>query len=95
MFDTAIQKIVCQAVVSDQYRARLLGSDRAEVLRSSGLNFREQEALLSIHAETIEEFAAGVERIMRQWKQTGNRLGSREIVALRGLIAMEIRPRNG
>ena len=74
MGETAIQKLVCQAVVSDQYRIRLLGSDRADVLRTSGLDEQEQEALLAIPAHTIEEFAAGVERMARQWKRTGTRV---------------------
>ena len=65
MCETAIQKLVCQAVVSDSYRNRLLGSERAEVLRTAGLDAKEQEALLSIRAATIEEFAAGVERMTR------------------------------
>ncbi len=95
MYDTAIQKIVCQAVVSDHFRARLLGSDRAEVLRSSGLDAVGQEALLSISADTIEEFAAGIERMMRQWKRAGGRKDTRETVAVRGLLAMEIPPRTG
>ena len=95
MCDTAIQKLVCQAVVSDHYRTRLLGPDRAEVLRTSGLDAREQEALLSIQAVTIEEFAAGVERVTRLWKREEKRLAAREAVVLRGLIAMEITPRSG
>jgi hypothetical protein len=95
MYDTAIQKLVCQAVVSDHFRVRLLGSDRAEVLRTSGLGEVEQEALLSIPANTIEEFAAGIERMIRQRKQAGDRLDSQESVAVRGLLAMEIPPRTG
>jgi hypothetical protein len=95
MYDTAIQMIVCQAVVSDRYRARLLGSDRAEVLRTSGLDTLEQEALLSIQAETIEEFAAGVERVMRQWKQAVGRVDFREPIAVRKLLVVEIPPRTG
>ena len=95
MYDTAIQKIVCKAVVSDHFRARLLGTDRAEVLRSSGLDAVEQEALLSISADTIEEFAAGVERMMRQWRQAGGRMETRETVPVHGLLAMEIPPRTG
>jgi hypothetical protein len=95
MDDTAVQKIVCQAVVSDQYRARLLGSDREEVLRCSGLDASEQEALLAIHAETIEEFAAGVERVTRLWKRAGNRLPGREPIAIRQLIEVDLPPRSG
>jgi hypothetical protein len=92
MGETAIQRLVCQAVVSDQYRNRLLGSERAEVLRTSGLDEQEQEALLSIPARTIEEFATGVERMARQWKRAGMGSIARETAALRGLIEVELPP---
>jgi hypothetical protein len=95
MLDTAIQKIVCQAVVSDVFRARLLGSEREDVLRSSGLDAAEQEALLSIRADTIEEFAAGVERVVRQARQAGSRSDPWESPAVRGWLAMELPPRSG
>ncbi len=90
MGETAIQKLVCQAVVSDQYRIRLLGSDRADVLRTSGLDEQEQEALLSIPARTIEEFAAGVERMARQWKRAGMGSIARETAVIRGMVEVEI-----
>jgi len=90
MGETAIQKLVCQAVVSDQYRIRLLGSDRADVLRTSGLDEQEQEALLAIQAHTIEEFAAGVERMARQWKRAGSGSIARETAAIRGMIEVEL-----
>jgi hypothetical protein len=95
MYDTAIQRLVCQAVVSDRFRARLLGSDRAEVLRASGLGAVEQKELLSIPADTLEEFAAGIERMMRQGKPAGDRPDVGESVAIRGLLAVEIPPRTG
>jgi hypothetical protein len=94
MCEAAIQKLVCQAVVSDHYRTRLLGSDRAEVLRTSGLDEQEQEALLAIPARTIEEFAAGVERIARLRKRTGSRAIARETAPVRGLIEVELPPRS-
>jgi hypothetical protein len=92
MDETAIQRLVCQAVVSDHYRIRLLGSERAEVLRTSGLEEKEQEALLSIPAGTIEEFAAGVERMARQWKRAGTGSMARETAAIRGMIEVEFPP---
>ena len=95
MNDTAVQKIVCQAVVSDQYRAKLLSSERVEVLRCAGLDSREQEALLAIRADTIEEFAAGVERVTRLWKQAANRIPGKEPCEIRRLIEVEIPPRSG
>jgi|GEM_PF-6334684 hypothetical protein len=93
MGETSIQKLVCQAVVSDHYRIRLLGSERAEVLRTSGLDEQEQQALLSIPARTIEEFAAGVERMTRQWRRAGMGSGARETAVMRGLIEVELPPR--
>ncbi len=90
MGETAIQKLVCQAVISDQYRIRLLGSDRADVLRTSGLDEKEQEAVLAIPARTIEEFAAGVERMARQWKRAGSGSIARETAAMRGMVEVEL-----
>jgi hypothetical protein len=95
MCEAAIQKLVCQAVVSDQYRSRLLSSDRAEVLRTSGLTEKEQSALMSIPARTIEEFAAGVELLTRQWKRTGKEFPARETAPVCGWIEMELPPRSG
>jgi hypothetical protein len=92
MCDTEIQKIVCRAVITDAYRARLLGSDRESVLRSSGLDAGEEKALMSIQAETIEEFATGVERWMRLSKQSGNRFRKREPISIPGMVAIELPP---
>jgi hypothetical protein len=93
MDDTAIQKLVCQAVVSDQYRARLLGPGRLDVLRRSGLDAREQETLLAIRAETIEEFASGVERAMRLWRRAGKRSSDEKPLVLPRLIEADLPPR--
>jgi hypothetical protein len=90
MTDIAIQQMVCRAVVSDQYRLKLLGADRAEVLRASGLDAREQEALLEIQAETIEDFAASVERALRHWRRSALRRTPVESVPDRGMVAVEI-----
>jgi hypothetical protein len=95
MCETAIQKLVCQAVVSDSYRNRLLGSERAEVLRTAGLDAKEQEALLSIRAATIEEFAAGVERMTRLWKRAEKGTLVGEPAVLRRWIRSELPPRGG
>ncbi len=94
MSDSVIQKLVCQAVVSDQYRARLLGSDRAEVLRTSGLDEFDQEALLGIQAQTLEEFAAGIERMARRRKQAVLAAAPNAGAVLRGWIELEIPPRS-
>jgi hypothetical protein len=48
--------------------------------------------LLSISAGTIEEFAAGVERMARQWKRAGTGSMARETAAIRGMIEVELPP---
>lgn len=88
MSETVIQQIVCQAVVSERFRDRLLGVEREEILRTSDLDKREQEAFLAISAETIEEFAIGVERVMREWKQGTNRIRCRETLPMPSLISI-------
>ncbi|MBN1438405.1 MAG: hypothetical protein JW929_03260 [Anaerolineales bacterium] len=95
MHNSAIQRIVCQAVVSDAYRARLLGSDRVQLLRSAGLDPREQEALLAIQAETIEEFAAGVERVARLWRQAAHKVQGYAAFEFRRPIEVDLPPRSG
>ena len=92
MCETAIHQIVCRAVVSERFRDRLLGAEREEVLRTADLDPREREAFLSIPAETIEEFAAGVERVLRGWRQGTNRIHCREILPVHRCIPM-IEPR--
>ncbi len=92
MSEAAIQQIVCRAVVNERFRNRLLGGEREEVLRTSDLDLREQEAYLAIPAETIEEFAAGVERVMRGWKRSTNRFRRRETHPEPSLIPM-VEPR--
>ena len=93
MSEIAIQRMICRAVVSEQYRNRLLGSDREKVLRASELEVREREAFLAISAETIEEFAAGVERAMRSWKRRAKLTRSVENLPIRNLISIDIHRR--
>jgi hypothetical protein len=92
MSEAAIQKIVCMAVVSDRFRAQLLGMDRAAVLSEHGLIGREYEALMEISASTIEDFAAGVERLLRVWRraEAGGRV--REPVPLAGCLVANLPP---
>lgn len=93
MTEAAIQKIVCMAVVSGRFRSQLLGEERPEVLRSFGLDAKEQEALMGIHAGTIEEFAAGVERFTRAWKRSESGSRSMEPVSIPGWIPIDAPPR--
>jgi hypothetical protein len=95
MCEIAIQQIVCRAVVSERFRVRLLGATREEVLHTADLDPREQEAFLAIPADTIEEFAAGVERVMRGWKQAINRNRCREVLPMPSLIPMVAPRREG
>jgi hypothetical protein len=95
MSDNAIQQLVGRAVVSDKFRARLLGAERADILRTSDLDPREQDALRAIPAATIEEFAAGVERVMRGWKQAANRIHGREPLPMPSLLPITAPRREG
>jgi hypothetical protein len=92
MSTEAIQKIICKAVVSDEFRSLLLGPNRAELLRDSGLEDPELEALAEIRAETIDEFAAGVERWMRMSRREANRVLPEKSLAVRKMIRMEAPP---
>jgi hypothetical protein len=94
MNEAAIQQIVCRALVSERFRHRLLGEDREDVLRTSDLDPRELEAFMAIPAETIEEFAAGVERVMRGWRKATNRVHHRETLPTPSPIPLTA-PRGG
>jgi hypothetical protein len=93
MTEAAIHKVVCMAVVSGRFRSQLLGDERPELLRSFGLDAKEQEALMDIHAGTIEEFAAGVERLIRGWRRTENSSRCMEPVSIPGWISIDAPPR--
>jgi hypothetical protein len=95
MCEAAIQRIVCRAMVSERFRDRLLGAEREAVLRISDLDQREMEAFLAIPAETIEEFAAGVERVMRGCKHATNRICCRETLSMPSWIPMVAPHREG
>jgi hypothetical protein len=94
MTEAAIQKIVCMAVVSGRFRSQLLGEERPAVLRSfGGLDAREQEALMGIQAGTIEEFAAGVERLVHGWRRTDIDPHSLKPVSIPGWIPIDSPPK--
>ena len=95
MSEAAIQQIICRAVVSERFRDRLLGADREQVLRSSNLDQREREAFLAISAETIEEFAAGVERAMRSWKRGAKKDHCMESLPIHNPISIDTPGRKG
>jgi hypothetical protein len=95
MCEIAIHQIVCRAVVSERFRDRLLGAEREEILQTVDLDAREREAFLSIPAETIEEFAAGVERVLRGWRRGTNRIHCREILPAHSCIPMIEHRREG
>jgi len=95
MSEAAIQQMICRAVVSERFRDRLLGTDREEVLRNSDLDEREREAFLAISADTIEEFAAGVERAMRSWKRGAKKNHCRESVPIHHLSSIDTPGRRG
>ncbi len=89
MSEDAIQRIICRAVVSERFRDQLLGVDRGEILRNSDLDPLERVAFLAIPAETIEEFAAGVERAIRSLKRGGNTNHCRERLPIHDLSSID------
>ena len=63
-----LNEVVGKAIISDSFRAGLLGSQRAETLRlfEDKLDADEQQALLGIQAETFADFAAAIELLIEQ-----------------------------
>jgi hypothetical protein len=61
----ALQLMVGRAVVSDEYRKGILNGRKAELIRELDLDPRESAAVLAIHASTLAEFAAAVDRIAK------------------------------
>jgi hypothetical protein len=63
-----LNEVVGQAIISDSFRAGLLSSQRAEVLRSfeDKLDAEERQAVLGIQAEAFADFAAAIELLIEQ-----------------------------
>lgn len=70
MSTDGINRMLGEAVISDRFRAGLLNEQRAELVSDPRfqLEVDETAALLSIQAETLQQFAAAVERYIEQRK---------------------------
>ncbi len=64
MSTDGINRMLGEAVISDRFRAGLLNGQRAELVGDPRFQLEADEtaALLSIQADTLQQFAAAVER---------------------------------
>jgi len=63
MSKIALQKIVGKAVISDNFRARLLDERRADLIDGFDLEPQERDQVLAIQAQTLADFAAEIQQI--------------------------------
>lgn len=59
-----LHRIVGKAIVSKKFREGILNGKRAELIQGFNLEAEEFGALMSIRAETLPEFARGVNTIL-------------------------------
>ena len=71
----AVQQIIGQALVSQSFSQQLLNSRRAVLLSQYDLLPQERQFLLSIQAETLQEFVQAVEGQMGE--QTNGQIANR------------------
>ncbi len=64
-----LQKLVGQAVISDDFRAGLMNERRAELLRLANLEPDELAAITAIRAANFAEFSAAVEALIEAREQ--------------------------
>jgi hypothetical protein len=64
MSTVRLNKLVGQAIVSENFRAKLLNGQRARLLAEWELEPVEAQSILSIRAGNLEEFAQGICRIL-------------------------------
>ena len=60
-----LQFMVGRAVISEEYRAGILNGHKAELIRDLDLEPGETAQVMAIHATSLTEFAAEVERIVQ------------------------------
>ncbi len=65
-----LERLVCTAVISTRFRHKLLNGSRAQMLDEFELTAEEREFLLSIQAETVQEFATS---LLHWLKEKGGR----------------------
>ena len=62
----ALEMLVGEAIIDREFRTRLLNGQRPHILQQYDLTPEERRMLLSIQANSLEEFAARI----YQWLQT-------------------------
>jgi CheY-like chemotaxis protein len=60
----SMNAIVTKAVVSDRFRAGILNGQRAVLIRDFDLEPAEIAAIMSIHADSLAEFAAKIDKLV-------------------------------
>ncbi len=68
MSTDGINRLLGEAVISDRFRTGLLNGQRSELVSDPRFQLEADEttALLSIQAESLQQFAAAVERFIEQ-----------------------------
>ena len=61
----SMNAIVTKAVVSDRFRAGILNGQRAVLIRDFDLEPDEMAAIMSIHADSLTEFAAMIDKLVQ------------------------------
>jgi CheY-like chemotaxis protein len=61
----SLNAIVTKAVVSDRFRDGILNGRKAELIRDFDLDADEVAAIMSIHADSLAEFAAAIDELVR------------------------------
>jgi hypothetical protein len=77
-----LNRIVGEAVISDQFRTGLLNGRRAELVRDPRFQLEPDEtaALLSIEADSLQDFAAAVEGFIDQRQKVPGSTTERKVL---------------
>jgi hypothetical protein len=70
MSATGLNKLIGQACISDTFQAGLMNGRRAELIREFELEADEAGALLAIRADSFADFAAVVEHMLEQARES-------------------------
>jgi hypothetical protein len=65
---TSLNAIITKAVVSDRFRAGLLNGQKAVLIRDFELEPTEVSAIMSIHVDSLAEFAAAIDRLVQTYE---------------------------
>lgn len=85
-----LQKIVGRAIISDDFRAGILNGKRAEILSEFDLEHEVFDTLMSIRAESLAEFAAAVEQLVRQNEVTTVLANDSHLPVRQGALTLSI-----